>query len=173
MSVLGSPNYRVGLIIAKAQPFHNGHLKIISDALMHCDEVIFCVRDYDTAFFDYNIAQKLFRKLMGGVIDRVSFFGIVTNPLLGTPKHIIQETLNKLETARYNMPTHFFTSYDIWVEPAKELQLNTVRVTTLAGHDSNEIYNSIIDSNDIWKTKVPYSIMDDIATYIATKNRQF
>ena len=40
MAVLGSPNYRVGLIVAKAQPFHNGHLKIIADALMVCDEII-------------------------------------------------------------------------------------------------------------------------------------
>lgn len=173
MAVLGSPKYRVGLIIAKAQPFHNGHLKIIADALMQCDEVIFSVRDYDTAFFDYNIAQKVFRNLMGGVIDKVAFFGTKTDTHLGTPKHVINNTLEKLKAANYNMPTHFFTSYDVWIEPAKELQLITTRVNTLPDHNSNEIYASIVDGTEIWKSKVPYSIIEDIETYIATKNRHF
>lgn len=171
MPHLGSPNYRVGLIIAKAQPFHNGHLKIITDALMHCDEVIFSIRDYDTAFFDYNFAQHLFRNLFN-LVDRVAFFGTKTDPNLGTPKHVINRTLEKLEEARYHMPTHFFTSYDMWVEPAKELQLETIKVATLANHNSQEIYQSIVDKTDFWKSKVSYSLVEEIETYIATKNRQ-
>ena len=43
MATLGSAKYRVGLIIAKCQPLHNGHIRIINDALMQCDEVIFSV----------------------------------------------------------------------------------------------------------------------------------
>lgn len=172
MAVLGSPNYRVGLIIARAQPFHNGHLKILADALMHCDEVIFSIRDYDTAYFDYNITQKLFRELYN-LADKVAFFGIETDPLLGTPKHIIQRTLDKLEAANYHMPTHFFTHYDTWVEPAKELQLETTRVTTLADTDSIAITQSVIDGTDYWKSKVPYSLIETLNTYIATKNRNF
>lgn len=170
MAILGSPNYRVGLIIAKSQPFHNGHLRIITDALMQCDEVIFSIRDYDTAFFDYNIAQKLFRKLYN-LADRIAFFGTRHDPLLGTPKHIISRTLEDLSNASYHMPTHFFTSYDLWVEPAKELQLETIKIPTLQGHDSSQIYESIINKTDYWKTKVPYALVDDIETYIATKNR--
>jgi cytidyltransferase-like protein len=170
MAVLGSPNYRVGLIVAKAQPFHNGHLKIITDALMQCDEVIFSVRDYDKAFFDYNIAQKVFRKLYN-LADRIAFFGTRYDPLLGTPKHVINRTLDDLKAANYHMPTHFFTSYDMWVEPAKELQLETIRVSTLPDHVSNDIYNSVTNKTDLWKSKVPYSVVEELETYIATKNR--
>ena len=172
MAVLGSPDYRVGLIVAKAQPFHNGHLKIITDALMHCDEVIFSVRDYDKAFFDYNIAQKLFRRLYN-LADRIAFFGTKHDPLLGTPKHVIMRTLDDLTDARYHMPTHFFTSYDMWVEPAKELHLETIKVTTLADHVSTDIFNSVMNNDGLWKTKVPYALIEDIETYIATKKRSF
>jgi hypothetical protein len=170
MAVLGSPNYRVGLIIAKAQPFHNGHLKVIADALMYCDEVIFSVRDYDTAFFDYNIAQKLYRNLLN-ISDRVAFFGTTTDPLLGTPKQIINRTLERLEEANYHMPTHFFTNVDLWVDPAKELQLEAIRVSTLANHDSLTITNSIDNGTELWKEKVPYSLVEDIETYIVTKKK--
>lgn len=172
MAVLGSPNYRVGLIIARAQPPHNGHLRAVSEAMMKCDEVIFCVRDYDTAYFDYNIAQKSFRALFG-VVDKIAFFGIKTDPLLGTPKQIIQRTLDRLAEARYNMPTHFFTNYDLWVEPAKELQLDTTRIATLADHNSDEIYASFVNGTDYWKDKVPHGILEELETYIATKNRNF
>lgn len=170
MAILGSPNYRVGLIIARSQPFHNGHLKIITDALMYCDEVIFSIRNYDTAFFDYDIAQKLYRKLFN-LVDRVAFFGTVYDPLLGTPKHYIQRTLEKLEEGRYHMPTHFFTNDDLWVTPAMELQLVTLKVATLANQNSDEIYESIETGTDLWKEKVPYALIEDIETYIATKNR--
>jgi cytidyltransferase-like protein len=172
MAVLGSPNYRVGLIIARAQPFHNGHLKIITDALMVCDEVIISFRDYNTSFFDYNDNQKLIRNLLENN-TKISFFGTEADATLGTPKHVIERTLDKLEEGRYNMPTHFFTNYDIWVEPAKELQLETVRVSTLAGHNSDEIFQSVLDGTDYWKDKVPYSLLEDIETMIATKNRNF
>ena len=36
--------YRVGLIIARAQPLHNGHMRAIMDAFAMCDEVIVSVR---------------------------------------------------------------------------------------------------------------------------------
>lgn len=170
MAHLGSPNYKVGLIIARAQPFHNGHLKIITDALMHCDEVIFSIRDYDTAFFDYNHAQQLFRTLYN-LADRIAFFGTKTDPSLGIPKHVINRTLLKLKEANYHMPTHFFTHYDSWVDPAKELQLETIRVSQLSNHNSDDIYRSIVDKTDFWKTKVPHALLEDIEMYIATKNR--
>lgn len=172
MAVLGSPNYRVGLIIARAQPFHNGHLKIISDALMICDEVIISFRDYDTSYFNFNDNQKLIRKLFENN-TKISMFGIETDTTLGTPKHVIERTLDKLSEARYNMPTHFFTNYEVWVTPAMELQLHTIKVSTLANHNSDEIYQSIIDKTDYWKDKVPYSLFDDISTMIANKNRNF
>lgn len=172
MAKLGSPNYRVGLIIAKAQPFHNGHLKILADALMVCDEVIFSVRDYDTAFFDYDIAQSLFRELFK-LSERVAFFGTKYDPTLGTPKHFISKTLEELETARYNMPTHFFTHYTDWVTPAMECQLLTTKVSTLPNHNSQEIIESIETGTDLWKEKVPYSTISTIETYIATKRRNF
>lgn len=171
MAVLGSPNYRVGLIVARAQPFHNGHLKIITDALMQCDEVIFSIRDYDTSFFDYNIAQKLFRKLYK-LVDRIAFFGTEYDPILGTPKHFVQRTLEQLEYARYHMPTHFFTTDELWVDAGMECQLETIRVPKLALHDSNEIWQSVQDGTDLWKEKVPYSLIEDIETYIVTKNNR-
>jgi len=172
MANLGSPNYRVGLIIVRAQPFHNGYVKIIADAMMMCDEVIISFRDYDNNFFDYNDNQKLVRKLYENH-TKIAMFGTKADATLGTPKHIIERTLDKLEEARYNMPTHFFTNYDEWVEPAKELQLETVRVSTLAGHVSEDIYNYVNNGNEIWKTKVPYSIIEDIETIIANKTRNF
>lgn len=172
MPILGSPNYRVGLIIARAQPFHNGHLKAITDALMKCDEVIFSLINYDTSYFDYNIAQKVFREIFE-VTNRVAFFGIKHDPILGTPKHMIERTLDELKVARYNLPTHFFTNNDDWIEPAKELQLETVKISTLANHNSIEIYNSIIDGTDVWKDKVPYATLETIESYIATKQRNF
>ncbi len=172
MAILGSPNYRVGLIIAKAQPFHDGHLKIITDALMTCDEIIFCLRDMDTAYFNYNIMQKSYREL-NDLNFRVAFFGINSDPLLGTPKQIIQRVLDKLEEGRYNMPTHFFTTYDTWIDSAKELQLTTVRVSTLVEHDSNVILQSILNGTNDWKDKVPYALIETLETYIATKNRNF
>lgn len=170
MAILGSPNYRVGLIIGRAQPFHNGHLKAITDALMQCDEVIFSIRNYNTSFFDYNIAQSLFRKLYN-LVDRIAFFGTEEDPLLGTPKHFINRTLEKLEEGRYHMPTHFFSHDDLWIDAARELQLETVKMTTLLNHDSNEIYESIDNGTDLWKDKVPYALIEDIETYIATRNR--
>lgn len=172
MSKLGSPNYRVGLIIAKAQPFHNGHLKIIADALMVCDEVIFSIMDYDTAFFNYDINQALFRELFK-LSERVAFFGTTYDPTLGIPKHFISKTLAELETARYNMPTHFFTNYADWVTPAMECQLLTTKVSTLPDHNSTDIYKSIEEGTDFWKDKVPYATIESIETYIATKRRNF
>ena len=170
MAVLGSPNYRVGLVIAKCQPFHNKHLKFITDGLMYCDEVIFSIRNYDTAYFDYDIAQRLYRRLYH-LVDRVAFFGTVYDPILGTPKHYIQRTLEKLEEGRYHMPTHFFSDDDLWIDAAMELQLTSIKVATLANHNSDEIYNSVMEGTDLWKEKVPYSLIEDIETYIATKNR--
>ena len=173
MAVLGSPNYRVGLIIANAQPFHNGHLKILADALMVCDEVIISFRDYDNQFFDYNNNQHLVRTIFENLHTKIAMFGTEYDETLGTPKHIIERTLDKLEEANYHLPTHFFTHYDHWIEPAKELQLETIRVSTLPNHNSDEILQSIQDGTDFWKDKVPYSLIDEVATIIATKNRNF
>ena len=170
MAVLGSPNYRVGLIISRSQPFNNIHLKLITDALMYCDEVIFSIRNYDTSYFDYDIAQQLYRKLFK-LVDRVAFFGTLYDPLLGTPKHYIMKTLEKLEEGRYHMPTHFLSNSDLWVDAAMECQLEAIKVSTLANHDSDEIYNSVIDGSELWKEKVPYALIEDIETYISTKNR--
>lgn len=169
MAVLGSPNYKVGLIISDSQPFNNGDLRIITDALMYCDEVIFSIKNYDTAFFDYNIAQQLFRKLYK-LVDRVAFFGTEFDPLLGTPKHYIIRTLEKLEDAKYHMPTHFFTTNPLWVDGAVESQLITTQLPKLFGHDPMEILQSIGDGTELWKEKVPYSLIEDIATYTVTKN---
>lgn len=172
MAVLGSPNYRVGLIIAAGQPFHNGHLKILADAMMKCDEVIISFWGYDQRFFDYNDNQKLIRRVFENN-TKIAMFGTEHDATLGTPKHIIERTLEKLEEARYNMPTHFFTNYDDWVTPAQELQLDTTRVSTLPEHKSADIFQSIVDGTDYWKDKVPYNIIEDIETMIATKNRNF
>jgi len=172
MAVLGSPNYRVGLIIAKAQPFHNGHIKIIGDALMKCDEVIVSFRDYDTSYFDYDINQQIARVVFD-LNPRISFFGTKFDATLGTPKHSIERTLEKLEEARYNMPTHFFTNYDTWIDGAMELQLDTTRVSTLANNTSASIIESIENATEDWKDKVPYHAIELIETYIATKNRNF
>jgi len=172
MAILGSPKYRVGLIIANAQPFHNGHVKIISDALMVCDEVIVSFKDYDTAYFNYNFNQKLAREIYD-TSKRIAFFGTKFDNTLGTPKHIIERTLDELKEARYNMPTHYFTNYDEWVEPAKELQLETIRVSTLPNNNSIDIIASIKAGTNDWKDMVPYPTIEMIETYIATKNRNF
>ena len=173
MGSYGTPSYRVGLIIADAQPFHNGHVKAIGDALMYCDEVIISFYGYDTAYFDYNINQKLSRNIFG-TSPRIAHFGVETPEReIIIPKLKIEYTLDKLDEANYNMPTHFFTNYDDWVEPAKELQLETIRISTLANTKSNEIYQSILNGTDLWKEKVPYANIDMIETYIATKNRNF
>lgn len=173
MAQLGSPNYRVGLIIARAQPFHNGHLRAVTDALMYNDEVIVSVRDYNTAFFDYNIAQKVFRKLLGKTSDKIAFFGTHTDPLLGTPKSIIKRTLDKLQEANYHMPTHYYSPNDLWIDAARELTVTPVKIIKLADTDSDLIYQSVIDGTDYWKSRVPYAVIEDLETYIATKNRNF
>jgi len=172
MAILGSPNYRVGLIVARAQPFHNGHLKIITDALMMCDEVIFSIRGYDNSFFDYNFAQKLYRKLFN-LVDRVAFFGTEFDPTLGTPKHHLIRTLEKLNAAIYHTPTHFFHDNDLWLDAAKEVQLNTFKIVRQPYVDSDAIIESINNSTKEWKEKVPYHLIEDIETYIATKRRNF
>jgi len=171
MAQLGSPNYKVGLIIARAQPFHNGHLKIIADALMKCDEIIVSFVDYNTNFFDYDINQQLGREVLG-LNKRISYFGTLHKPTLQIPKHYIEETLIQLEDANYNMPTHFFTHYEDWVTPAMELQLETKLISTLVDNSSRSIYESLELENDDWKTKVPYSTIEMIETYIATKKRK-
>lgn len=172
MADFGSPNYKIGLIIANAQPLHNGHIKIMAEALMDCDEIIVSFKDYDTSYFDYNINQKLGRNIFGNN-KRISYFGTTTDSTLGTPKHFIEHTLNSLSEANYYMPTHFFTSYDAWVEPAKELQLETKLISNLPNTKSVEILQSLNDSTDFWKSKVPYSSIELIESYIATKNRNF
>lgn len=172
MAILGSPNYRVGLIIARAQPFHNGHLKIITDAIMSCDEVIFSIRGYDKSFFDYNVAQKLYRSLFN-LVDRVAFFGTEFDPLLGTPKHHILNTLEKLKEARYHMPTHFFHDNDLWLDAAKESQLTPIKIVRHPNTESDLIIESINNGTPFWKDKVPYHLIEDIETYIATKKRSF
>ncbi len=172
MAVLGSPNYRVGLIIANAQPFHNGHIKIIGDALMTCDEVIISFKDYDTSYFNYDINQQIAR-IVYDLNPKVSFFGTKFDETSGTPKHYLEDTLSALEVANYNMPTHFFTNYDTWIDASMELHLETIRVSTLADNDSYDIKNSIEAGNDLWESKVPYAAIETIKTYIATKNRNF
>jgi hypothetical protein len=173
MAQLGTPNYKVGLVIVRAQPFHNGHLRAVIDALMQCDEVIVSVRDYDTAFFDYNIAQKVFRKLLGKTSDRIAFYGTHADPLLGTPKLVIQRTLNKLQEANYHMPTHYYSYSDLWIDAARELPVIPVKIIKLADTDSDLIYQSVVDKTDYWKSRVPHAVIDEIETYIATKNRNF
>jgi len=171
MAIPGSPNYKVGLLIVRAQPLHNGHFRASMDALMKCDEIIISVRDYNTAFFDYNIAQKLFRILFGKKSDRIAFFGTLYDPLLGTPKLLIDKTLERLEEANYNMPTHFFSYDDLWIDGATELDIIPVKIGKLGDCDSNLIYQSISDGTDYWKDRVPYALIEDIETYIANKNR--
>jgi len=172
MAVLGSPNYRVGLIIANAQPFHNGHLRAVTDALMVCDEIIISFKDYNTAYFNYDINQQIARIVFDNN-KRISFFGTEFDSSLGTPKHFIERTLEKLKIANYNMPTHFFTCYDSWIVPAMELQLETIHLSVLPNTKSNEIFNSILNGTDLWKEKVPYAAIETIESYIANKNRHF
>jgi len=173
MAQLGSQNYRVGLVIARSQPFHNGHLRAIMDALMYCDEVLFSIRDYNTAFFDYNITQKVFRILLGKTSDRIAFFGTITDPLLGTPKLVIKRTLDKLYEGNYHMPTHYFSHNDLWIDAARELTVIPVKITKLQDHDSDLIYQSVVDKTDYWKSKVPYAVIELMETYIATRMRSF
>lgn len=172
MAVLGSPNYRVGLIVARSQPFHNGHLKIITDALMHCDEVIFSIRNHNVAYFDYNFAQKLYRKMFN-LVDRVAFFGTEYDKNLGTPKHHITKTLEDLEKANYHMPTHFFHDNYLWLDAARELQLIPKKISKLPDNDSEMVVKSMQEGTDDWKEMVPYCLIDDIVTYIATKERNY
>lgn len=173
MADYGSPNYKVGLIIVRAQPLHNGHIRAIMDAIVKCDEVIVSVRDYDTSFFDYNIAQKLFRNLFGKKSDRVAFFGTLNDPLLGTPKLVINKTLEILEIANYHMPDYFFSYDDLWIDGARELNIIPVKIGKLGDTDSNLIYQSVVDGTDYWKSRVPHALIEDIETYIATQNRNF
>jgi hypothetical protein len=139
---------------------------------MHCDEVIFSIRDYDTAFFDYNCAQKLYRELFN-LVDRVAFFGTESDSRLGTPKQYITRTIESLKEARYHMPTHFFHDDDLWLDASRELQLLPMKISRLPNVDSNLIIKSIMDGTDYWQDKVPYRLIDSIKTYIATKNRNF
>jgi hypothetical protein len=139
---------------------------------MVCDEVIFSIRDYDVNFFDYNFAQHLYRKLFN-LVDRVAFFGTEYNPILGTPKHHLINTLEKLGEARYHMPTHFFHDNDFWLDAAREVQLNSIKISRLVNNDSESIAQSIQNDTNEWKEKVPYCLIEEITTYIATKKRNF
>jgi len=165
--------FKVGLIIAKAQPFHNGHVRIISDALMQCNEVIVVFLNYDTAFFDYNFNQQSSREIFG-TNKRIAYYGLRTEYLNGvsTIKEVILKVLEKLDEAGYNKPEYFFTHYDDWVEPAKECMLWTTRISTLPDTDSATIYNSVISKTDYWKDKVPYALVDKTEMYILTKFKE-
>ena len=96
-----------------------------------------------------------------------------SDPLVKTPKQILERTLEELEEANYNMPTHFFTHLEYWVDPAMELQLDTQYISPLVGIKSDLIKKSVEDKTEYWEDKVPYSILEDIKTYIATKRRNF
>ncbi len=172
MATPGSPNYRVGLIIANAQPFHNGLIKIIGDALMVCDDIIITFINYDVQFFDYNHNQKMGRMVYGDN-KNIAYFGIKNKISVATPKQLLEETLEQLELANYNKPTHFFTHLPEWVTPAMELQLETQHVSALVNHHTNLIKESVNDGTTLWETKVPYVALEEIKSYIATKNRDF
>lgn len=172
MATYGSPDYKIGLVVARSQPFHNGHLRAICDALMQCDEVIFCVRDYDTAFFDYNSIQKFSRVLLD-INFKIAFYGIKSDPLLITPKLIMRRIIDSLDEDNYRMPTHFFTNDESWMVPAMEVGLEAFKIPTLPDTRSDEIWQSIVDGTDFWKSRVPKAIREDVASYIATKNRNF
>ena len=172
MPVPGSPNYRLGLIIANSQPFHNGMVKIIGDALMKCDDIIVVFMNHDTAFFDYNHNQKIGR-IIYGENKNISYFGIERESLVGTPKQYLEKALEKLAEANWNTPTHFFTHLNDWVTPAMELQLETKLISTLVEHDTQEIKESVEDGTEFWKEKVLFVALEEIKLYIATKRRNF
>jgi len=168
----GSANYRIGLVIMEAQPFHKGHLKIMTDALMDCNEIIVSFTNYDTNYFDFKFNQKVAKDTFLAN-PRIAYFGIKNDPNINTPKQIIEKTIEELEKANYYMPTHFFTHYEDWIEPAKECHLNTKHISPLILHKSNEIKSSVFEKTDFWKEKVPYNVLEEIETYIATKERNF
>lgn len=172
MAIVGSPNYRVGLIIANSQPFHNGLIKIIGDALMVCDDIIISFTNYDTQFFDYNHNQQMGR-IVYGDNKNISYFGIKQKPLVVIPKQILEETLTQLDLANYNKPTHFFTNLPDWETPAMELQLETQLISPLVDNHTDEIKASVEAGTDFWESKVPYVALEEIKSYIATKNRDF
>ena len=176
MPIPGSPNYRVGLIIARAQPFHNGLVKIIADAMMTCDDLIVVFANHDTNFFDYNHNQKMGKLMYGAPTNRdnyISYFGLEANPLVVTPKQILEETLSKLEEANWNKPTHFYTHLDEWVTPAMELQLETQHISSLVSTNSDAILESFETGTEFWESKVPYRLLEPIKSFIATKKRNF
>lgn len=176
MAIPGSPNYRVGLIIARAQPFHNGLIKIIGDAMMTCDDVIVSFVNHDTGFFDYNHNQKMGRLMYGTEMNKdnyISYFGTKSKPFVVTPKQILEETLAQLEESNWNKPTHFFTHLGEWVSPAMELQLETKHISTLVAHNPNTILESFENGTDLWESKVPFRLLEEIKSYIATKRRDF
>ncbi|RLC46672.1 MAG: hypothetical protein DRH57_05650 [Candidatus Cloacimonadota bacterium] len=176
MPIPGSPNYRVGLIIARAQPFHNGLVKIIADAMMTCDDLIISFVNHDTGFFDYNHNQKMGRLMYGTNTDRdgyISYFGTEAKPFVITPKQILEETLTQLEVSNWNKPTHFYTHLEEWVTPAMELQLEVQHVSVLVNNNPNEILESFENDTDLWESKVPFRLLEEIKSYIATKRRNF
>jgi hypothetical protein len=170
MGAYQTESWRVGLIIANAQPFHNGHVRVISDALMYCDEVIVSFFNYDKQYFDYHFNQKLGKNIFSDN-KRIIYFGTKYKENLIIPKYIIEYTLDKLKEANYNMPTHFFHFDNEWLESAKENQLFPIKVSKLPDVNSKEIFKSIKEETNLWKEKVPYSSIEMIETYIANKKR--
>ena len=167
----GSINYRVGLIIANAQPFHNGLIKIIGDALMKVDELIISFIHYDEQYFNYEFNRKMGLKIYGEN-KNISYFGTKYEPLVRTPKQIIEHTLNELKKAKYNYPTHFFTHKEELVTPAMEEQLIVKHISTLVDCNTSILLDDILNDENNWEDRVPYMIINDVKTYIATKRRQ-
>jgi hypothetical protein len=170
MGAYQTDSWKVGLIIARSQPFHNGHVRAISNALMECDEVIISFLNYDNYFFDYNLNQKLGKNIFADN-KRISYFGTRYKENLIIPKRIIEHTLNKLKEAHYNFPKYFFHHDNEWLESAKENQLFAKKVDILPYTNSNEIYDSLVNDTTLWKEKVPYSSIEIIETYISNKKR--
>jgi len=159
---------RTGLIIAKAQPFHNGIVRAVSEALMKCDNIIISFYNYNNNFFDYDINQRIGKKIFHDV-PRIAYFGTKDDTIV--PKHIIEHTLEELEIAKYNKPNYFFTAYVDWIEPAKLAQLETIQFQKIIDLDSSNLLNLIKNNDESWKKFVPYCVIEDIETYIIDKRK--
>jgi len=157
---LGEENFRISLIITKAQPIHKGLISAINTGLNNSNETIIVF--YDDEIFNYNINQQYCRMIFGQNKWLTYYFSKQNIDL--SPKLLIENILNDLNKDNYNKPEFFITHYDEeWINAAKLNNLNIIDVQKIAGFDSNNI--NIEDLEDL-KNYVPYIIYDDMKTYI-------
>ena len=73
--------HEVGLYIGRFQPFHNGHLSVVREALKHCNHLIIVVGSAKQSStkrnpFDFELRKELIRRSLRGLGKNCTIIGV-------------------------------------------------------------------------------------------------